>query len=118
MFAMFSRILLSGPKCLCDSFDSNFVYSELSSIYTFSSSSVLLPFSSLLQIKWENCNLLMMCNNGCLPGPDIKRFCLTFRLIQILFYYFNTANLHKTESAISLIEQFITHLNESNKNLL
>ena len=82
-FAMFCRIFLSGPECLCDSFESNFVYSESSSIYSFALSSVLLPFTSLLLLVWENCNLLM-CNTRCLLGPDIKRFCLTFRL-QILF---------------------------------
>ena len=53
----------------------------------------------------------------CFLGPDIKRFCLTF-WYRIFFDYVNRVNLHKTEWAITCISQFISLLNEPNKNLL
>ena len=52
-------------------------------------------------------------NTGCFLGPDIKRFCLTF-WCRILFYFFNTVNIHKTESKIIYIAEFISLFNESN----
>ena len=53
---------------------------------------------------------------GCLLGPDLKRFCLTFWYR--IFLLCQQSNLHKTESAITLISQFISFFNKSDKNLL